>query len=109
MFFSIIVVLAQSATAGDEPNIESCPAELEPTFLAKVESPGLPAGGGKPPTGWAIVEFVISEDGSTTNAKVVEASNRIFERGAVRTVLKSKYAPRSAPCLHQLRVDFEIE
>ena len=102
-------MLTQNVVARDEANLDACPADLQPTFLSELEYPGLPAGGGEPLAGWATIEFVVSEDGSTADARVVESSNRLFERGALRTILKSKYPPRSASCLHRLRLDFATE
>jgi protein TonB len=44
--------------------------------------------------GWVTLEFTITETGAVENVRVLESSDSIFERPAVRAVQKFKYRPR---------------
>lgn len=44
--------------------------------------------------GYVIVEFSVTPVGSTVNVIVIESSNRLFERNAVRAAERFKYKPR---------------
>lgn len=45
--------------------------------------------------GYVVVEFTITETGSVTDPKVIEAKpSRVFDREAIRAILKWKFKPR---------------
>ncbi len=44
--------------------------------------------------GYVVVEFTVTPNGSTTNVVVVESSDRVFERNAIRAVERFKYQPK---------------
>jgi len=44
--------------------------------------------------GWVTLEFTITASGAVQNVRVLESSNSVFERPAVRAVQKFKYRPR---------------
>ena len=45
--------------------------------------------------GWVKVEFTITETGSVKNPRVIEAHpSRVFNREAIRAILKWKFKPR---------------
>lgn len=44
--------------------------------------------------GWVVLEFTVNETGATQDIRVLESSNRMFEKAAVRSVEKYKYRPR---------------
>ncbi len=44
--------------------------------------------------GWVIVEFTIAADGSVKDPRVVESSSSVFEREALRAVVRWKYRPQ---------------
>lgn len=65
--------------------------------------------------GYVVVEFTIDTDGSVRDPKVVESSSSIFERSALRTVLRWKYRPqivdgepRVRPGV-RTRIEFQLE
>ena len=100
-------MFAQHAAATDDENLDACPTDLEPTRVPELAYPGLPAGGGSRAGGSVTVEFTVAEDGTTKDVRFVSSTNSIFERGALRTILKYRYSPRPQSCIHQLRLDFE--
>ena len=100
-------MFAQYAVATDDANLDDCPIDLEPTHLPELVYPGLPAGGGRQAGGSVTVEFTVAEDGTTKDVRLVSSTNPIYERAALRPVLKYRYSPRPQPCNHQLRLDFE--
>ena len=57
-----------------------------PQFPARAAERGL--------EGYVIVEFSVTPMGSTVNVVVIESSNRLFERNAVRAAERFKYKPR---------------
>ena len=44
--------------------------------------------------GYVIVEFTVTENGSTRDAFVVESTSTLFDRAAIEAALKFKYKPR---------------
>ena len=100
-------MLVQHAVATDDTNLDACPADIEPTHRPELVYPGLSAGGGRQAGGSVTVEFTISEDGTTTDVRLVSSTNSIYERPALRTVLKYRYAPRPQSCIYQLQLDYE--
>ena len=45
--------------------------------------------------GWVLVEFTITADGSVKDVKVLESEpRRVFNRNAIRAILKWKFKPR---------------
>lgn len=44
--------------------------------------------------GYVIVIFAVTPMGSTTNVRVVESTDKLFERNAVRAALRFKYKPK---------------
>jgi protein TonB len=65
--------------------------------------------------GWVLVEFTITEDGSVKDVQVLEAEpRRLFNRNAIRAILKWKFKPRiidGAPVQRQAtqRIDFKLD
>ena len=65
--------------------------------------------------GWVLVEFTILKDGSVANARIVEAEpRRLFDRNAVRAVLKWKFKPRiidgqAVERRATQRIDFQLD
>ncbi len=59
---------------------------IEPQYPPQAAERGL--------EGWVVVQFTISADGSVRDAVAIQSSNKIFEREAVRAVLRFKYQPQ---------------
>ncbi len=65
--------------------------------------------------GYVVVEFTIAADGSVKDPVVVEASSSVFEREAIRAILRWKYRPqirdgRAADRAGvRVRLDFQLE
>jgi len=85
----------------------SCPEGLEPIVRPLPEYPTNPVPDELDE--WVLVEFVISQDGSTDSAIAIESSSPRFERSAVRAVLKTRYAERATPCTHRLKIRYVVE
>jgi len=45
-------------------------------------------------TEYVLVEFDVTPDGSVVNPRVIESSNRCFDRSSTRAVTRWKYAPK---------------
>lgn len=66
-------------------------------------------------SGYVIVEFTVTKLGTVADARVVESSNSVFDRSAVKAALKFKYKPKVvdgepidvAGVLH--KITFEME
>ena len=65
--------------------------------------------------GWVEIEFTVQPDGSVTDPRVVDAQpRRVFDRSAVRAILRWKFKPRivdGQPVSRQAtqRIDFELD
>jgi len=65
--------------------------------------------------GWVEVEFTVLPDGSVANARVVDSEpRRVFDRSALRAILRWKFKPRivdGQPVSRQAtqRIDFELD
>ncbi len=65
--------------------------------------------------GWVMVEFTITEDGSVTDPRVMESEpRRLFDRNAIRAILKWKFKPRvidGKPVRRRAtqRIDFKLD
>lgn len=65
--------------------------------------------------GWVEVEFTVLADGSVTDARVVESEpRRVFDRSALRAILRWKFKPRivdGQPVSRRAtqRIDFELD
>ena len=44
--------------------------------------------------GWVIVQFTITATGTVKDAKVVESSSSIFEKAALKAILRWRYNPK---------------
>lgn len=44
--------------------------------------------------GYVIVVFTVTPNGSTTNVRIVESSDKVFERNAIRAAERFKYKPK---------------
>ena len=60
--------------------------KVAPVYPARALNRGL--------EGYVIVEFTVTENGSTRDAFVVESTSTLFDRAAVEAALKFKYKPR---------------
>lgn len=66
-------------------------------------------------SGYVIVEFTVTKHGTVTDAKVIESTNSVFDRAALKAALKFKYKPKVvdgepidvAGVLH--KITFELE
>ena len=45
--------------------------------------------------GFVVVEFDVTESGTVENARVVESSDRVFEREALKAAYRARYKPRT--------------
>lgn len=65
--------------------------------------------------GWVLVEFTITEDGGVEDPDVLESEpRRMFDRNAIRAILKWKFKPRiidGKPVRRRAtqRIDFELD
>lgn len=59
---------------------------VQPVYPAVAEARGL--------EGWVLVEFDVQPDGGVANAFIVESSNRIFEKAALRATYRFRFKPR---------------
>jgi len=65
--------------------------------------------------GWVMVEFTITEDGSVAQPRVLESQpGRLFDRNAIRAILKWKFKPRiidGKPVQRRAtqRIDFKMD
>lgn len=65
--------------------------------------------------GWVLVEFTILKDGSVADARIIESEpRRLFDRNAVRAILKWKFKPRiidGQPVERRAkqRIDFQLD
>lgn len=59
---------------------------VEPTYPARPQQAGL--------EGYVLVQFDVNTDGSVTNITVLESSNKMFEKAAVRAAAKFRYKAR---------------
>ena len=60
--------------------------KVAPVYPARALNRGL--------EGYVIVEFTVTENGSTRDAFVVESTSTLFDRAAIEAALKFKYKPR---------------
>ena len=60
--------------------------KVAPVYPARALNRGL--------EGYVIVEFTVTETGSTRDAFVVESTSTLFDRAAIEAALKFKYKPR---------------
>ncbi|NOZ66547.1 MAG: energy transducer TonB [Alphaproteobacteria bacterium] len=66
-------------------------------------------------SGYVIVEFTVTKAGTVVDAKVIESTNSVFNRAAIKAALKFKYKPKVvdgqpidvAGVLH--KITFEME
>ncbi|VAV87860.1 putative TonB-dependent receptor [hydrothermal vent metagenome] len=66
-------------------------------------------------SGYVIVEFTVTKSGTVIDAKVIESTNSVFNRAAIKAALKFKYKPKVvdgqpidvAGVLH--KITFEME
>ncbi len=70
VILTFTTMFVTSAAAAEEAK---CPANLEPIVRVPPEYPTSPTLGDL--NGWVVVEFVVSEDGSTKSAVVTESSS----------------------------------
>tara|TARA_R110002096_G_scaffold432240_1_gene648725 strand:- start:148731 stop:149264 length:534 start_codon:yes stop_codon:yes gene_type:complete len=69
------------------PDREYLPiVRVPPQYPARAAERGL--------EGYVVVVFTVTPMGSTTNIKVVESTDKVFERNAVRAALRFKYKPK---------------
>ncbi len=87
--------------------LEKCAASISPVFRAIPYYPSPPVRGEL--NGWVIVEFVVSQDGTTKSAVAVESSSKKFERPAVKATLETRFENQSCPCIHRLKFQFGVE
>ena len=100
----VALSLAASAAHATDSTFPRCPEDL------KADEPVVPIyPSDRYEEAWVVVEFVVQSDGSTANPRVIESSSRIFERSAVRAILKTRYAERTEPCLHRERLNYSME
>jgi protein TonB len=65
--------------------------------------------------GWVMVEFTITQDGSVTDPTVLQSEpRRLFDRNAIRAILKWKFKPRvidGKPVRRRAtqRIDFKLD
>lgn len=90
--------LGDTEGANEQARIIGSQAAATPTAdylpLYKVQ-PSYPAKAlRKRQAGWVIVEFTVDENGRTSDQKVVESSDEIFEAPAVQAARQFRYAPR---------------
>ena len=60
--------------------------KVAPIYPARALASGL--------EGYVVLEYRVSETGSTENIRVVESSSTLFEAGAIESAKKYKYKPR---------------
>jgi len=95
------LLLTASAAYASDSDIPRCPEEL------MADEPVVPIY----PTdtleeGWVVVEFVVQQDGSTANPRVVKSSSRVFEVSAIQAILRTRYAERAESCVHRERLNY---
>ena len=71
---------------GDSPLVAML--RVEPAYPPDAAARGL--------EGHVVVEFTVQADGTTTDIVVVESSNRIFERAAIRAAERFRYRAKTA-------------
>jgi len=102
-----LVLVAIEVVADD---VKSCPANLDPIH-EQLRYPGSPpfaaSKKGKEPLARVVIQFLIRPDGTTADATVLESDSKLFERGAILTVLESRYAPQRTSCRHTRELTFE--
>lgn len=59
---------------------------VQPSYPASAQARGL--------EGYAVVEFDVLENGQTANVRVIESSDRLFEKPAIRAAQRFKFKPR---------------
>lgn len=45
-------------------------------------------------SGYVIVEFTVTKSGAVVDAKIIESTNSVFNRNAIKAALKFKYKPK---------------
>lgn len=61
-------------------------AKVLPVYPAAASRAGL--------EGYVVVEFTVTRNGTVTDVRVVESTDRVFERAAVQAAAKFRYRPR---------------
>ncbi|WP_339862004.1 energy transducer TonB [Paremcibacter congregatus] len=60
--------------------------KVAPVYPRRAQERGL--------SGYVIVEFTVTKLGTVVDAKVVESTNSVFDRNAIKAALKFKYKPK---------------
>ena len=77
------------AVAIDRP--KDFDVHIDPIYRKNPKYPASAARAGR--TGWAILEFVVDENGITRNIGIVESSSNAFEKNSIEAVANFRYAP----------------
>ena len=101
-----LLLAAQCQYVGADP-IQHCEESLIPIERVAPAYPTSPIR--RSESNFVVLEFVVDETGIPSGIKVVESSDRLFERSAMLAISDWRYPKRPSRCLHRIKLTYEIE